>query len=258
MGLSLNAEQKNLLKIFKIEEQYVIPEYQRPYSWEYEQCLQLYNDIMEEYLIIKTNEIPQEYFIGNLIIAKSDEKKDSLEVIDGQQRLTTLLIFIKVLSFFAIELKILKEIIERVDWTGKSNGFRINSEVFEAEDKKNLQTILNYTLEDLEQQYLNSVDQKGNFRPKKFDNHFERNIVYFYKWIKDFSCDNNIEQFVEYLLQKVYLLPIELTGKTQDDANEKALTIFETINNRGLNLEDADIFKAKLYKKAKKINEENL
>jgi len=53
----------------------------------------------------------------------------------------------------------------------------------------------------------------------------------------------------------VYLLPIELRGKTQEEANEKALVIFETINNRGLNLEDADIFKAKLYKKAKNVKE---
>lgn len=37
MGLSLSAEQKELLKIFKIEEQYIVPAYQRPYSWEYDQ-----------------------------------------------------------------------------------------------------------------------------------------------------------------------------------------------------------------------------
>ena len=54
------------------------------------------------------------------------------------------------------------------------------------------------------------------------------------------------------------MLPIELNGKTQDEANEKALIIFETINNRGINLEDADIFKAKLFQKAKKVNEENI
>lgn len=49
MPLSLSAEQKELLKIFKIEEQYVIPSYQRPYSWEYDHCFQLYNDLQEAY-----------------------------------------------------------------------------------------------------------------------------------------------------------------------------------------------------------------
>jgi uncharacterized protein with ParB-like and HNH nuclease domain len=57
-------------------------------------------------------------------------------------------------------------------------------------------------------------------------------------------------------LRRVYLLPIELIGKTSNEALDKALVIFETINNRGMNLEDADIFKAKLFKKAKKVLQE--
>jgi hypothetical protein len=57
-------------------------------------------------------------------------------------------------------------------------------------------------------------------------------------------------------LENVSLLPIELLGNTIDEANTRALVIFETINNRGMNLEDADIFKAKLYDKAKKIGED--
>lgn len=91
MPLSLAAAQKDLLSIFKIEAQYVIPTYQRPYSWEYDECLQLYGDITEAF---QNNE---DYFIGNIVIAKSDTNKDRLEVIDGQQRLTTLLLFIKTL-----------------------------------------------------------------------------------------------------------------------------------------------------------------
>jgi uncharacterized protein with ParB-like and HNH nuclease domain len=105
MALSLTAEQKEILKIFKIEEQYVVPAYQRPYSWEYDQCFQLYNDLMEAY---KTNE---DYFIGNIIIAKSDSTKEVLEIIDGQQRLITLLLFIKVLHFFQPELIVLEQIL---------------------------------------------------------------------------------------------------------------------------------------------------
>lgn len=55
------------------------------------QCVQLYNDITEAYSLGK------DYFIGNIIIAKSDANKDILEIIDGQQRLITLLLFIKTL-----------------------------------------------------------------------------------------------------------------------------------------------------------------
>jgi uncharacterized protein with ParB-like and HNH nuclease domain len=58
-------------------------------------------------------------------------------------------------------------------------------------------------------------------------------------------------------LRRVYLLPIELIGKTSNEALDKALVIFETINNRGMNLEDADIFKAKLFKRQKRFYKSN-
>src|SRR5215217_4916571 len=101
MPLSLSAEQKEILKIFKIEEQYVIPSYQRPYSWEYDHCFQLYNDLLSAF------ENDQDYFIGNIIIAKADNNNETLEVVDGQQRLITTLLLIKVLFLFQPEFKVL-------------------------------------------------------------------------------------------------------------------------------------------------------
>ena len=91
MSLSLTAEQKSLSEIFDTKQQYIIPSYQRPYSWEYDECYQLYSDLIEAF---KTK---QDYFIGNLVIAKSSENKAKLEVIDGQQRLTTIVIFLSAL-----------------------------------------------------------------------------------------------------------------------------------------------------------------
>jgi len=79
MALSLNAEQKPLLKIFKIEDQYIIPSYQRPYSWKYEQCLQLYNDVVENFKPFDEQNkalSPKDYFLGNIIIAKNEENRD--------------------------------------------------------------------------------------------------------------------------------------------------------------------------------------
>lgn len=253
MALSLTAEQKEILKIFKIEEQYVVPAYQRPYSWEYDQCFQLYNDLMDAY---KTNE---DYFIGNIIIAKSDLNKEVLEIIDGQQRLITLLLFIKVLHFFQPELIVLEQILNQEDWEGIGSKPRIVSDIFEAKDGDDLSEILNSDKNYIENRLIECSDRSGKIIERKCKNRFETNVLYFFIWIKFYtSKSDDIKQFISYLLKNVYLLPIELTGKTQDEANEKALVIFETINNRGMNLEDADIFKAKLYKKAKKINEEKI
>ena len=253
MPLSLSAEQKELLKIYNIDEQYVIPSYQRPYSWEYDQCFQLFNDLQESF------NVQEDYFIGNIIIAKADNNKDVLELVDGQQRLITLLLIFKVLSLFQPEMKILKQIIEKEDWQGENKVPRIRSDVFEANDGSILTDILNYSFETLKERFDSVKDKNGKIVEKLSNNKFEINILYFYSWIKYFrENDGNLNDFTHYLLRRVYLLPIELSGPTQDDANEKALVIFETMNNRGMSLEDADIFKAKLYNKAKKVEEHKL
>ncbi|WET69109.1 DUF262 domain-containing protein [Sphingobacterium sp.] len=253
MPLSLSAEQKELLKIFKIEEQYIIPSYQRPYSWEYDHCNQLYTDIKDSF------DDKQDYFIGNIIIAKAENNKDILEVVDGQQRLITTLLFFKVLSLFQPEFKVLTQIIEKEDWEGQNKMPRIRSDVFEANDGSNLNEVLAYSQTKMEERFTAVTDKSNKIVERLCNSKFECNILYFYSWIKFFiKNEGNLKDFTSHILKNVFLLPIELSGATQDEANEKALVIFETINNRGMNLEDADIFKAKLYNRAKKVNEEKI
>ena len=253
MALALSAEQKELLKIFKIEEQYVIPSYQRPYSWEYDQCFQLYNDLVSAF------ESRQDYFIGNIIIAKANNNKDHLEVVDGQQRLITTLLLFKVLYLLQPEIKALQQLLEKEDWEGVNTVSRIRSDVFEAKDGDALTTVLGYDASTTARRLSEVIDKSGKIVERLCESRFESNILLFYNWIQYYAQHhNNLKDFTFYLFKQVYLLPIELSGPTQDEANEKALVIFETINNRGMNLEDADIFKAKLYNKAKKVQEETV
>ena len=247
MGLSLSAEQKDLLSIFNVQQQYIIPSYQRAYSWEYDECYQLYNDIMEAF------KEKQDYFIGNLVIAKSNEDKTKLEVIDGQQRLSTLLIFLKVLHGFAPSLDILKDCFTKKDIYTKEEINRIKSEVFEVSDEIEFEKVLSFTLDDFEKKLTEFKDKKGNFLIKNFQNRFERNALFFFSWIKYYKENNDdLDRFIKFLLENTYLLPIELSGNTFEEARTKALKIFETLNNRGKSLDDADIFKGKLFEKATK------
>lgn len=253
MGLSLSAEQKELLKIFRIEEQYIIPSYQRPYSWEYDQCFQLYNDLVSAF------ESKQDYFIGNIIIAKAINNKESLEVVDGQQRLITLLLLFKVLNLFQPEITVLQELLVKRDLFENNYLPRIRSDVFEVSDGEALLYVLSYTTETVIVRLTEITDKNNKIIERNCNNRFEANFLYFYQWIQYFIENSlNLKDFTSYILKQVYLLPIELSGTTQDEANEKALIIFETINNRGMNLEDADIFKAKLYNKSKSIKEEKI
>ena len=68
---------------------YKIPQYQRPYKWEDEQVDQLWDDVYEAFQNGEAN-----YFLGSIITAKprDDEKSAYVDVVDGQQRLTTLMI----------------------------------------------------------------------------------------------------------------------------------------------------------------------
>lgn len=253
MALSLNAEQKELLKIFKIEEQYVIPSYQRPYSWEYDQCIQLYNDLLNSF------DEKQDYFIGNIIIAKAENNKETLEVIDGQQRLITTLLLFKILYLLQPEIKSLGQLLEKEDWEGNNTIPRIRSAVFEANDDYFLKTVLDFDLTKIEERIKEVSDKSNKISERLCNSRFEANTLFFYSWLKYYQDRRtDLKEFTSYLLKQVYLLPIELTGPTQDEANEKALVIFETINNRGMNLEDADIFKAKLYNKAKNVKEQDI
>ena len=229
MALSLEAKQQSIYEIFTGNKKYIIPHYQRAYSWKKEQCESLFDDIKNAFL-----EKNNGYFLGNFVVANN---KEVLEVIDGQQRLITLTLFLRALQSFDENNSALDDAIwmsDRRDKTKKEQ--RIKTEVFEDKDAVFLEEAIRKELNEL--------------CSGKIDNNFTKNICYFYKQLMEFKKINSIEQFSNFLLDDVTLLPIESTDENLSKAREKALKIFETINNRGMPLSDSDIFKANLYYKA--------
>lgn len=112
MAISLTAEQRSLSRLFIQREQYIIPDYQRPYSWGQEQCGKLYDDINEAF------NADLDYFIGNIILAVGEKSKDKPRVVDGQQRLISIWLIFKVLSVLKPEVRILKDAIQTYNWDG--------------------------------------------------------------------------------------------------------------------------------------------
>lgn len=232
MALRLNAEQKYIRDIFSGKLEYIIPPYQRAYSWGKEQCEVLFEDLKNAFL----ENSEQGYFLGNIVLAKSSEKRDTVEVIDGQQRLITITLLIQVMSSFLPKNIDLKNIIWINDSEGKPLKIRLKTRVFEDKDATYLKEVIDTSTESL------TVLKK--------DNNFKINIKYFYEELKKFQEINNIDKFSDFLLNYVSLLPIESEDNQYKEARKKALKIFETINNRGLELSNADIFKAELYSMA--------
>lgn len=247
MALSLSAEQKSLMTLFTTRDKYIIPSYQRPYSWDYEQCLKLYSDIIDAF------NADNDYFLGNIIISRSNRSADEPQIVDGQQRIITLWIIFKVLSVLMSELKVLTEATTVLSWDGNTTDVKICSEVFEADDNERIKNLATFDEETFRSMLQNASTRHGIISTSFYKNPIYTNSLYFFKWFDEFVTEvgrNKVKKFIEYMLKRVYLLPIELSGNTQRDADEKALVIFETINNRGRDLENADIFKAKLYGKA--------
>lgn len=255
MSLQLRAEQKKITDIFNNEVEYIIPNFQRPYSWGYSQCYQLYSDIFDSF------EKNEEFFLGNIVTASSQQNTDSFQLIDGQQRITTLLLWIKALFLlyaekFKSEHGGLKKALYKEDWESGKLRRRLTSDILETKDDDLIEIILseNFKQEQLIELYNKNINKIENkIEDKEIKNKFEMNFIYFYYWSK-IDYKNNLKEFIIYLLKKVMLLPMQLNADNTDEAINKALRIFETINNRGMDLADSDILKAKIYALAIKDN----
>ena len=218
---TITAKPEDIRTIFSRE--YQIPMFQRGYSWEQEQCETLWNDLIDFH---DENDKKDKYFLGNIVVHPITEN-EKFSVIDGQQRLTTLLLLIRALFDNAGTVKALEECLKTKDKLSSelTNNIRLNSDVIEN-DKNNLEQII----------LQGDCDDKNSRLYKNYDM-FKKKIS---DW-KQGKTSDELNKLILTFLDNVVLLPI--LCETEDDA----LNIFETINNRGLSLSDADIFKSKLY-----------
>ncbi len=241
MALSLSAEQKNLRSLFINDDRYIVPSFQRPYRWTKKEVKQLFDDITQAF---NSNE---DYFVGNIVIARGYDDKARPQIIDGQQRILTLWMYLKVLAILT-NVSRLEEMLSIRDWEDEKVLSKIDSMVFEEADQSGIEDLLSWKQDDFKSK-TKEISKLGQI---------QSNAVYIYKWLHEyFSRIDNASQtaFWRYFIDRVYLLPIVLDGKDMAEATTRALTIFETINNRGLDLADADILKAKLYEMASSIKE---
>ncbi len=91
MSKSLTAHEHPLIKVFSSDYEFRIPDYQRPYRWGTDQALQLLDDLVETL----DREDDEPYFLGSLVLVQQSPTR--FDVIDGQQRLTTLTLLFAVL-----------------------------------------------------------------------------------------------------------------------------------------------------------------
>jgi uncharacterized protein with ParB-like and HNH nuclease domain len=245
MALTLRAEPKTIYEIFSGKNQYTIPPYQRAYSWEVEQCTELLEDLKKAFEKKQNKDDDDGYFLGNIVTASSKEDKSSFEVIDGQQRLTTLTLLIKVLYTFEEDNNDLKEAIHIRGLRRQDDAKpRLKTNIYIDKDSILLDEVVSFKKNEIIDEY-NKYLNLNQIKKNKYSI-YHKNIFYFYEEIlkleEKYICD-----FIMFLMDEVTILPITSDAESLEKARENALMIFETINDRGLNISDADIIKTKFY-----------
>ena len=219
---------------------FVIPEYQRPYAWTEEQVETLFEDLWEFTTISGGVERESSYFLGSVVSYENENGEQ--EIIDGQQRITSLFLLLR-----AIYTKLVAT--PESERTAEANNFigKIEPTIWRTDkltgtvDFKNI-LLTSRVVNNEGNEILRAILESGKTDENAKDN-YSRNYRYFQKLFDKHSTENPlmIYQFIYAVLNQAILLPI--TADTQDTA----LTIFSTLNDRGLPLSDADIFKAKIY-----------
>lgn len=239
-----------------------IPEYQRGYSWNIFNCEKLWQDI-ENYLAQKEDD---PYFFGTIIVDCSQE--GILNLIDGQQRITTFLLLLKVMQLrinYTLDtmasspdaewlrrslqqsLDTLYEILYRADvrkqleikkdWNVAKGAKILENASINELHRDDLNTIIDArTFEDAERNVFRYYKkQKDN----KYTNFF-RNFKYFHDRLSTYN-ESRLDEFAKGVLEKCQVIEIKSWQI------EQAITMFNSLNSTGLPLSDADIISAKLF-----------
>ena len=238
--MEFKPEKQYIAKLLGEEGQkFIIPEYQRPYRWTKNECETLWDDVKG---VFGNGENIEEYFLGSIVAFES--KKSELEIIDGQQRITTLtLLFRAFYECFSNDAA--KEKQRYLEGFGKCvwehdldkgldfKNCHLSSKVIADRDEKILKKLLSekITIEDI----------KGN------NSNYAKNYIFFYEKLEEFKLKDTLlwEKFCKiFLTNRLFILLVIC------DSQESAMTIFNTLNSRGLPLSNADILKGYIYKRS--------
>ncbi|GHR36555.1 DUF262 and DUF1524 domain-containing protein [Helicobacter pylori] len=213
----MKADSTTLLNFIKDNQknQLVIPIYQRVYSWEKEQCKQLWDDIIK----IGGNDKMDGHFIGSIlyVLDRITHSNNALLIIDGQQRLTTITLLLTAL---------------RDHWSDKrkdiEDHYLINSD---KDGDKKFRLILSESDKDT----LLSLIDKDKRKPSEPSLKIVENFKLFEEWIR--KNTGKLETIFKGL-EKLMIVEIALE-KGKDDPQ----LIFESMNSKGIELTQTDLIR---------------
>lgn len=246
MTTTINVDKRSVKQLLETgkNKKFVIPEYQRPYAWSDEPIQVLFDDL-SEYTHNTNDDDESTYFLGTIVSYENENHEQ--EIIDGQQRITTLFL-------------LLRAIYTKLEKSGSEADF-LKSQIVPTIWKQNPTTgevdfdkilITSRVMGDEGNQEFANILITGQSNEKSNSN-YAKNYRLLQQLVDEYAAEQPLAfySFISNILNRAILLPI--TADTQDTA----LTIFSTLNDRGLALSDADIFKAKIYNHLDQIGKKN-
>ncbi len=250
MDKFLTPEEFSLDDLFK--GRYMIPIYQRPYSWKEIQIKQLMNDIDEAYYSFKQNDEKNAddsvLFTGTMFIkteANIRNEYTEYTVVDGQQRITTLtLLLMAVLN----KLYIMKSEDDIV--------VEIRNYLWKKEDRKNDKNKQVLTLGNIDADVLkglfnelyakNDIEKYAKNKLESVNNEIEKNLLRNFLLINDhinkLSDENEYYSYMDYIKYNIKVISIKINTNMA-----KLFSIFESINSKGKPLEEIDLIKSYIF-----------
>lgn len=217
----MDARKANIYKFLSGDKQYIIPVYQRIYSWKIEECKRLWFDIVD---MQKKNK--NGHFVGSIVsITENDSPSDmsKFTIIDGQQRITTLMLLLLALRDYAFIHREEKSI----NWKKINNSFLKNPD---EDDDSQYKLLLTETDKDI----LISLIEK---RPidENLNSRLISNYNYFFSNIK--NMDLSLQDIYE-AIGKLQIVNINL-----DRTSDEPQVIFESLNSTGKELSESDLIR---------------
>lgn len=224
MGFPIDSKVLGLRDIIK--ERYRIPIYQRPYEWAEKNINDFLNTIFEAFSMkseVNAGKYEKSVFFGTIQFNKETKDANILDIVDGQQRLTTFLLLLDVLQ---------KEII-------KNDPGEKNNDYSNTIDSEELKKVLSETqIKKVSSKYSKNKEQLRKATSEYYEQEF-KDKTNFYSELKDFVLDN------------IYF--VILTTEEMD--LPEVVSVFNTINTTGLDLNATDIFKLRYYNYLRKIDD---
>lgn len=242
---TFNPIDQNIRKFFlSAEGIYTIPRYQRQYSWGSEELDELWNDFLDAYRAPNRSD----YFLGSVVVVSGNGR---LSVVDGQQRVTTLMIMMNVLY------KTFPNLNSRQD---ENDHEYINNNVLknmiyyngEEESMLQLQTRPEYDSifrrEIVERKDYSEIKEVPKSLLKKEDptHKFRNTAKFFYDNFKSYADEygeDELAKFVKYIIYNIYLIKIICYDEPF------AIKLFLILNDRGKDLASSDIIKTYILDK---------